>query len=163
MVNLKTNFQVKYFEFRVKSVMEIVYIPMLIPPMSHSWGWLYCIPRSTCVWQLRVSILHTKEHMCLTVEGVYIAYQGAHVFDSWGCLYCIPRSTCVRQLRVSILYTNEHMCLTLYVYHFIHQIDKSMGPLHLRKPWVWDCKLSLKPMVQQCYIRLFILKYALTI
>ena len=31
---------------------------------------------------MRVSILHTKEHMSQTVEGVYIAYQGAHVSDS---------------------------------------------------------------------------------
>ena len=81
MLNLKTNFQVNYFEFRVKSVMEIVYIPMFIPPMSPSLGCLYCIPRSTCVRQLRLSILHTKEHMCPTVEGVFFAYQGAHVSD----------------------------------------------------------------------------------
>ena len=30
--------------------------------------------------------------------------------------------------------------------------------LHRRKPWVWVRKLSLQPMVQRCYIRLFTLK-----
>ena len=90
--------------------------------MSDSWGGLYCILRytclyfilrSTCVWQLRVSILYTKEHLCLTVEGIYIVHKGTPVSDSWGYLYCILRNTCVWQLRVSILYTKDHLCLTV--------------------------------------------------
>ena len=68
-----------------------------------------------------VSILHTKEHMCMTVEGVYIVYQKAHVSDSWGCLYCIPRKTCVRQFRVSVLYTKEHMCRTVEGVYIAYQ------------------------------------------
>ena len=94
MLNLENNFQVKCFEFRVKTVVEIVPIPVCIPPMSPSWGRLYCLLRNTCVWQLRVFILYTKEHLCLQIECFYIVYQGARVSDCWGCLYFILRSTC---------------------------------------------------------------------
>ena len=45
-----------------------------------------------------VSILCTKDHLCLAVEGVYIVNKGAYVSDSWGCPYCIVSNTCVWQL-----------------------------------------------------------------
>ena len=39
---------------------------------------------------------------------------------------------------------------------FYHRIQRNI--IYHRKPWVWVRNLCLQPMVQRCYIRLFILK-----
>ena len=72
-----------------------------------------------------MSLLYTREHLCLTNEGVISVYLETPVSDSWGYVYCILRNPCVRELRslycilgntcvwqlmVSIVYTKEHLC-----------------------------------------------------
>ena len=59
--------------------MKIVPIPVCIPSLFDSLGCLLRILRSNNVCQFRVSILYTKEyltkqHLCLTIEGVFILY-----------------------------------------------------------------------------------------
>ena len=76
--------------------------------MSDSWGCLYCILRSIRFWQLRVSILYTEDHLCLTDEAVvYCILRITCVWQLGVTILCILRNTCVWQLRVSIVYTKD--------------------------------------------------------
>ena len=93
---------------------EGVYIVYKGSTVYHSWVYLYCILRSICFWQLRVSILYTKEHLFLTVKGFYIVYWGSPVSDRWGCCLLYTKDhMCLTVGCDYIVYTKEHLCLTV--------------------------------------------------